>query len=109
LDLHTSVGRDYVDQGGVSELRSAAGVGDDTTVILYGGNNNWFAAYAYWILKLRGYDNVKLLNGGRKKWELESRELTTDAAKVTATGYSVSGAERSQIRALRDEVLAKLN
>ncbi len=58
---------------------AAAGVGADTTVILYGGNNNWFAAYAYWILKYRGFDNVKLLNGGRKKWELESRELSSDA------------------------------
>jgi thiosulfate/3-mercaptopyruvate sulfurtransferase len=107
-DLHTSIGRDYVDQAGLSALLSAAGVGDDTTVILYGGNNNWFAAYAYWILKLRGFDNVKLLNGGRKKWELESRELTTDPSPVSATSYSVSGGERNQIRALRDEVLAKL-
>jgi thiosulfate/3-mercaptopyruvate sulfurtransferase len=107
-DLHTAVGRDYVDRAGLSALLSAAGVGDDTTVILYGGNNNWFAAYAYWILKLRGFDDVKLLNGGRKKWELESRELTTDAPPVSATSYSVSGGERNQIRALRDEVLAKL-
>jgi thiosulfate/3-mercaptopyruvate sulfurtransferase len=107
-DLHTEVGRDYVDQAGLSALLSAAGVGDDTTVILYGGNNNWFAAYAYWILKLRGFDDVKLLNGGRKKWELESRELTTDAPAVSTTSYSVSGAERNEIRALRDEVLAKL-
>jgi thiosulfate/3-mercaptopyruvate sulfurtransferase len=108
-DLHTAIGRDYVDQAGLSDLLSAAGVGDDTTVILYGGNNNWFAAYAYWILKLRGFDKVKLLNGGRKKWELESRELTTDAPGITATSYSVTGPERTQIRALRDEVLAKLN
>jgi thiosulfate/3-mercaptopyruvate sulfurtransferase len=108
-DLHTAIGRDYVDQAGLSGLLSGAGVGDDTTVILYGGNNNWFAAYAYWILKLRGFDDVKLLNGGRKKWELESRELTTEAPTISATGFSVSGSERSQIRALRDEVLAKLN
>jgi thiosulfate/3-mercaptopyruvate sulfurtransferase len=107
-DLHAPIGRDYVDQAGLSALLSAAGVGDGTTVILYGGNNNWFAAYAYWILKLRGFDNVKLLNGGRKKWELESRELTTDAPQVTSTSYSVSGGERGEIRALRDEVLAKL-
>ena len=107
-DLHAPIGRDYVDQAGLSALLSAAGVGDGTTVILYGGNNNWFAAYAYWILKLRGFDNVKLLNGGRKKWELESRELTTDAPQVTATSYAVSGGERGEIRALRDEVLAKL-
>ena len=107
-DLHTEVGRDYVDQAGLSELLSAAGVGSDTTVILYGGNNNWFAAYAYWVLKLRGFDDVKLLNGGRKKWELESRELTQDPPSVSGTGFSISGGERDQIRALRDEVLGKL-
>ena len=107
-DLHTEVGRDYVDQAELSELLSAAGVGPDTTVILYGGNNNWFAAYAYWVLKLRGFDGVKLLNGGRKKWELESRELTQDPPTVSGTGFSISGGERDQIRALRDEVLGKL-
>ena len=107
-DLHTEVGRDYVDQAELSELLSAAGVGPDTTVILYGGNNNWFAAYAYWVLKLRGFDDVKLLNGGRKKWELESRQLTQDPASVTASGFSISGAERDEIRALRDEVLGKV-
>jgi thiosulfate/3-mercaptopyruvate sulfurtransferase len=107
-DLHAKVGRDYVDQAELSELLSAAGVDADTTVILYGGNNNWFAAYAYWVLKLRGFDNVKLLNGGRKKWELESRQLTQDAATVTPSGLSISGPERDEIRALRDEVLGKV-
>jgi thiosulfate/3-mercaptopyruvate sulfurtransferase len=107
-DLHTEVGRDYVDQAELSELLSAAGVSSDTTVILYGGNNNWFAAYAYWVLNLRGFDDVKLLNGGRKKWELESRELTQDPPTVSGTGFSISGGERDQIRALRDEVLGKL-
>jgi len=107
-DLHAKVGRDYVDQAELSELLSAAGVDPDTTVILYGGNNNWFAAYAYWVLKLRGFDNVKLLNGGRKKWELESRHLTQDPASVTPSGLSISGPERSEIRSLRDEVLGKV-
>src|SRR6266540_4010954 len=108
-DLHAPVGRDYVDQAGLSALLRRAGVGADTTVILYGGNNNWFAAYAYWILKLRGFDGVKLLNGGRKKWELESRELTQDVPSYPTTGITVSGPERSGIRALRDEVLGKLD
>jgi thiosulfate/3-mercaptopyruvate sulfurtransferase len=107
-DLHADVGRDYVDQAGLSDLLSKAGVGPDTTVILYGGNNNWFAAYAYWLLKVRGVDNVKLLNGGRKKWELESRSLTQDVPSRSATGLSLSGSERSDIRALRDEVLSKV-
>src|SRR5262245_64076952 len=107
-DLHADVGRDYVDQAGLSDLLSKAGVGDETTVILYGGNNNWFAAYAYWLLKLRGFDDVKLLDGGRKKWELESRELTQDVTSYDATGFAIGGAERPEIRALRDEVLSKV-
>jgi thiosulfate/3-mercaptopyruvate sulfurtransferase len=107
-DLHTKVGRDYVSQAALSDLLSNAGVGPDTTVVLYGGNNNWFAAYAYWILKLRGFDQVKLLNGGRKKWELESRPLTQDVPSHPSTGYRISGTERPEIRALRDEVIAKI-
>ncbi|HEV8563376.1 MAG TPA: sulfurtransferase [Actinomycetota bacterium] len=107
-DLHTKVGRDYLDQAGFSGLLSAAGVGEDTTVVLYGGNNNWFAAYAYWLLKLRGFDNVKLLNGGRKKWELESRELVQEVPTPSPTGFAISGSEQPGIRALRDEVLSKL-
>jgi thiosulfate/3-mercaptopyruvate sulfurtransferase len=107
-DLHAPVGRDYVDQAGLSDLLSKAGVAPGTTVILYGGNNNWFAAYAYWILKLRGFDDVKLVNGGRKKWELESRELTQDVPSYAATGLTVTGSEKPEIRALRDEVLGKL-
>ena len=107
-DLHTEVGRDFQDKAGFSRLLSEAGVDTDTTVALYGGNNNWFAAYAYWLLKLRGFDNVKLVNGGRKKWELESRELTQDVPATEPTGFSISGQERPQIRALRDEVISKV-
>jgi thiosulfate/3-mercaptopyruvate sulfurtransferase len=107
-DLHTKVGRDYLDQAGFSGLLSGAGVGSDTTVVLYGGNNNWFAAYAYWLLKLRGFDNVKLLNGGRKKWELESRELAQDPPAYEGTGFTIGGLEDASIRALRDEVISKV-
>jgi thiosulfate/3-mercaptopyruvate sulfurtransferase len=107
-DLHTEVGRDFQDQAGFSRLLSEAGVGPDTTVVLYGGNNNWFAAYAYWLLKLRGFDDVKLVNGGRKKWELESRELVQDSPTFAATGFTISGAERPELRALRDEVIGKV-
>ncbi|MGZ5289665.1 MAG: sulfurtransferase [Actinomycetota bacterium] len=107
-DLHTEVGRDFRDQDGFSHLLSEAGVGPDTTVVLYGGNNNWFAAYAYWLLKLRGFDAVKLVNGGRKKWELESRELTQDLPAVVPTDYTITGSERPEIRALRDEVIGKV-
>ncbi|MEO8475990.1 MAG: sulfurtransferase [Actinomycetota bacterium] len=107
-DLHSDVGRDFQDQGGFSRLLSEAGVGPETTVVLYGGNNNWFAAYAYWLLKLRGFDAVKLVNGGRKKWELESRELTQDVPSVAPTGFAITGRERPEIRAFRDEVIGKL-
>jgi len=107
-DLHAKVGRDYVDQAELSALLSAAGVDADTTVVLYGGNNNWFAAYAYWILKLRGFDHVKLLDGGRKKWELESRPLNQVVPDPAATGFSIAGPDRPEIRALRDEVLSKV-
>jgi len=107
-DLHTDVGRDYLDQGGFAELLSAAGVGSETTVVLYGGNNNWFAAYAYWLLKLRGFDDVKLVNGGRKKWELESRELVQDVPSYPASEHVMLGDERPDIRALRDEVIGKV-
>jgi thiosulfate/3-mercaptopyruvate sulfurtransferase len=107
-DLHTRVGRDYISRDELSDLLSRSGVGADTTVVLYGGNNNWFAAYAYWLLKLRGFDNVKLLNGGRKKWELESRELTQGVPSAPATDFRVTGRERPEIRALRDDVISKV-
>jgi thiosulfate/3-mercaptopyruvate sulfurtransferase len=106
-DLHAAVGRDYVDQAGLTELLRAAGVDDGTTVVLYGGNNNWFAAYAYWILKYRGFDDVKLLNGGRKKWELESRSLADEVPAHAPTGITVTSSDRPEFRAFRDEVLSK--
>jgi thiosulfate/3-mercaptopyruvate sulfurtransferase len=105
-DLHAQVGRDYLDKSGFSALLSAAGVGEDHTVVLYGGNNNWFAAYAYWLLRLRGFDSVALLDGGRKKWELESRELVADVATYEPSGFAIRGEERPQIRAFRDEVVS---
>ena len=81
-------------------------MGPDTTVVLYGGNNNWFACYAYWLLKYRGFDAVRLMDGGRKKWELEERELTTEVPSYAATGFSIPNPERPELRAFRDHVLA---
>jgi thiosulfate/3-mercaptopyruvate sulfurtransferase len=107
-DLHAPVGRDYIDQDGLSRLLSEAGVGDGTTVILYGGNNNWFAAYAYWLLRYLGDANVKLLDGGRKKWELESRPLTQDLPSLSPTGYRVEGPVVGDFRAFRDDVLDRV-
>ena len=107
-DLHTKPQRDYVDQAGLSRLLQQAGVGPDTTVVLYGGNNNRFAAYAYWLLRYRGFDNVKLVNGGRKAWEKQERELVTGVPSVDATDIQVAGPDRDEFRALRDDVLGKV-
>ncbi|MBO0776385.1 MAG: sulfurtransferase, partial [Actinobacteria bacterium] len=83
------------------------GIANDDTVVLYGGNNNWFAAYAYWYFRLYGHRDVRLLDGGRKKWELDSREMVTDVPQRPATTYHASGQD-SSIRALRDEVVAAI-
>jgi thiosulfate/3-mercaptopyruvate sulfurtransferase len=107
-DLHHPANRDYVDQEGLSRLLQRSGVGPDITVVLYGGNNNWFASYAYWLLRYLGFGNVKLLNGGRKKWELEGRELSKGVPSSPETDFRVSEPVRGDIRALRDDVLARI-
>ena len=106
-DLQDPVRRDFVDREGFEKLLSERGIANDDTVILYGGNNNWFAAYAYWYFRLYGHQNVKLLDGGRKKWELESRELVTEVPHRAATSYKASEQD-SSIRAFRDEVVAAI-
>src|ERR671935_2440173 len=87
-DLQDPVRRDFVNKQQFEALLSARGIGNDDTVVLYGGNNNWFAAYAYWYFKLYGHGDVKLLDGGRKRWELDSRELTDEVVKREATQYT---------------------
>ena len=103
-ELQDHVRRDFVDRAGFEKLLSAKGIGNDDTVILYGGNNNWFAAYAYWYFKLYGHSDVKLLDGGRKKWELDGRELTKEEPNRPATDYKAQEPDTS-IRAFRDEVV----
>ena len=103
-DLQDQVRRGFVNKEQFEALLSAKGIADTDTVVLYGGNNNWFAAYAYWYFKLYGHDNVKLLDGGRKKWELDGRALSADEVKREATNYSAS-APNTAIRAFRDEVV----
>ena len=103
-DLQDPVRRDFLDQAGFEKLLSSKGIGNDHRVVLYGGNNNWFAAYAYWYFKLYGHDNVSLLDGGRKKWELESRELVEEVPERAATDYKAQPQDTS-IRAFRDEVV----
>jgi thiosulfate/3-mercaptopyruvate sulfurtransferase len=107
-DLHNPVRRDLVDQEGLEQLLSRSGVSADDTVVLYGGNNNWFATYGYWLLKYLGFENVKLLNGGRQKWELESRELTAEVPQLKETSHPINRPVRLELRALRDEVLQSL-
>jgi thiosulfate/3-mercaptopyruvate sulfurtransferase len=107
-DLRAVVGRDFIDQEGLTSLLRAAGVSADTTVVLYAGNNNWFAAYAYWLLTYLGFDAVKLLNGGRKKWELEARPLTDEVRPYPRGTVSVNTPVRSELRAFRNQVLARL-
>ena len=106
-DLQDPVRRDFIDKAGFEGLLSRRGVSSDDTVVLYGGNNNWFAAYAYWYFKLYGHDKVKLLDGGRKKWELDSRTMVSDVQERPATTYKASD-QNTSIRAFRDEVLAAI-
>ncbi|MFD0557758.1 thiosulfate sulfurtransferase [Stackebrandtia endophytica] len=103
-DLQDQVRRDFVNAEQFSSLLSSRGIANDDTVVLYGGNNNWFAAYAYWYFKLYGHADVKLLDGGRKKWELDARPLTGDAVNRAATTYVAKPLDES-IRAYRDDVV----
>ena len=107
-DLHAAPRREIIGQEALSGLLSAAGVGRQTTVLLYGGNNNWFAAYAYWVLRHRGFDRVRLVDGGRKKWELEERELTVQAPDVAAADPGPLEPVRERLRAFRDDVIAHI-
>ena len=106
-DLQDPLRRDFVDKEQFEQLLSAKGIGNDDTVVLYGGNNNWFAAYAYWYFKLYGHDAVRLIDGGRKKWELDSRPLSDAAVARPATQYRAQEPDTS-IRAFRDEVVAAI-
>jgi thiosulfate/3-mercaptopyruvate sulfurtransferase len=106
-DLQDPVRRDFVDRHGFEQLLSDRGISNDDLVVLYGGNNNWFAAYAYWYFRLYGHRNVRLLDGGRKKWELESREMVTVVPDRARTAYQATEQD-SSLRAMRDEVLAAI-
>ena len=105
IDLQDPVRRDFLDRERFAALLSARGIANDDTVVLYGGNNNWFAAYAYWYFRLYGHRDVKLLDGGRKKWELDGRPLVTDAVSRPPASY-VAAEPDTSIRAFRDEVVA---
>ena len=105
-DLQGLPRRDFITSEGLAKLLGENGISDKHTIVLYGGNNNWFATYAYWLFKYRGVENVKLLNGGRKKWELESRLLVQDVPSRPATTFNI-GQENPDLRVYRDEVIER--
>jgi thiosulfate/3-mercaptopyruvate sulfurtransferase len=106
-DLQDPVRRDFVNKEQFETLLSDRGIANDDTVVLYGGNNNWFAAYALWYFKLYGHADVRLLDGGRKKWELDSRDLVEEVPSRAKTTYTAQGQDLT-IRAFRDEVVASI-
>ena len=106
-DLQDPIRRDLVDRADFERLLGERGIGNDTTVVLYGDKNNWFAAYAYWYLKIYGHADVRILDGGRQKWIDEGRELTTAAPAVRPATYTAQERDES-IRVYRDDVLAGL-
>jgi len=105
--LQDGIRRDLIDKAALERLLSASGISNDTTIVLYGDNNNWFAAYAFWQLKLNGHKDVRLINGGRKKWLEEKRPLTKDVPNVTPATYRVSATDAT-IRAFKEDVFSIL-
>lgn len=106
-ELQDQLRRTIVSKDDFETLLSNSGISNDTTIILYGDNNNWFAAWAYWLLKYYGHEDVRILDGGRKKWEDENRKLTTDATDVDSANYIIRGV-KDQYRAFRDDVAKTL-
>src|SRR5690348_13948105 len=99
LDLNDPVTRDYIDGEQFAKLMSTKGIGRDTTVVIYGDKNNWWAAYALWVFSLFGHPDVRLLDGGRAKWQAEGREMTTDVPTPTTADYPVVERDDTPIRA----------
>src|SRR5580698_3184220 len=106
--LQDNVRRDLIDKAALEKLLGGSGISNDTTILLYGDNNNWFAAYALWQLKYYGHKDVRLINGGRKKWIEEKRALTTDVPKYAATKYTATGPDES-IRARKEQIFAAID
>ena len=106
-ELQDQITRDIVEQKQLETLLSQRGIGNDTTIVLYGDNNNWFGAYAFWLLKVYGHEDVRVMNGGRKKWVDEGRALTTEVLNYPAADYHAKQADLS-IRTFRDDVRAVL-
>ncbi|HZV51235.1 MAG TPA: sulfurtransferase [Candidatus Dormibacteraeota bacterium] len=107
-DLQDPTIRDLAPREALARKLGESGVTPETTVLLYGDNNNWFAAYAYWALKYYGHERVKLVNGGRVRWEVEGRPYTTEVPRIQPVEYRFAGEPREEIRAYRDQVLERI-
>jgi len=105
--LQDQLRRTIASKDDFQQLLRQSGISNDTTIILYGDNNNWFAAWAYWLLKYYGHEKVKILDGGRKKWTAENRKLTKDRPNYDKTNYKISGGNK-EYRAFRDDVKKRL-
>ena len=103
--LQDNIRRDLISKQALEQLLGRSGISNDTTILLYGDNNNWFAAYALWQLKYYGHKDARLINGGRKKWVEEKRPLTTEPSKVTPAAYHATGPDES-IRARKEDVFS---
>ncbi len=108
-DLNDKVRRDYLGREGFEKLCASKGIGNDTTVVFYGDKNNWWACYAFWVFQLFGHTNAKILNGGRKKWIDEGRELSRDMSAYPAATYKAQERADYKIRAFRDQVFGHVN
>ena len=106
--LQQSLRRDLISKEELEQLLGGSGIDNNTTVVLYGDNNNWFACWAFWQLKYYGHNDVRVMNGGRAKWEADGRPLTTTAANASAKSYQ-AGSPNESIRAYRDQVLTSVN
>jgi thiosulfate/3-mercaptopyruvate sulfurtransferase len=107
-DLNDPVQRDYIDGAAFAALLGSKGISRDSTVVIYGDKNNWWAAYALWVFTLFGHEDVRLLDGGRAKWEADGRAYTTEPESATAVDYPVVQRDDSSIRAFKDDVLDHL-
>lgn len=107
VDVQNPLSRDFIDQEGVDKLLGGWGISNDTTIVLYGDRNNWYAAYTYWLLTQYGHKSLKILNGGRTKWEAEGRPYTKEVPHPTPVTYHAEPANEN-LRAFRDQVLAGL-
>lgn len=106
LDLNDPLRRDYLNKEGFEALASRIGITPETTVVFYGDKNNWWATYALWVFQLFGHDNVRILDGGRLKWQSENRDMVREVPQYPATQYIAQERDDSTIRAFRDDVLA---